>query len=98
MEISSKHVSVIFLVIFFVTIKILSPFSQAAIPVGVSQAQHYSGKGFGPVIEIPHPNIGVDIYVVEGSPALYYSNVVFLGNLFLNILVLSCAVYFWKRG
>ena len=96
MHITSRHISVLFVLLLGVTLRILPPFGQADIPIGVSQTQYYKGKGIGPVIEIPHPNIGVDIYVVEGSPALYYSNVIFVGNSMLILLVLYCARYFWR--
>lgn len=96
MQVTSRHIALMFLILFFLTLRILPPFSQADIPVGVTQTQYYKGKGILPIIEIPHPNIGVDIYVVEGSPPLYYSNVIFLGNMLINILTFSCAVFFWR--
>jgi len=97
MKISSHQIAGMFLFLLLFTLWLLPPFSQADIPVGVAQTQYYKGKGIGPIIEIPHPSIGIDIYVVEGSPALYYSNIIFVGNALINVLILYFAVFFWRK-
>ncbi len=97
MKIGFRYIAGMFLLLLLFTMWILSPFSQAVIPVGVSQTQYYRGRGIGPVIEIPHPHIGVEVSAAPGSPALYYSNVIFVGNLILNLVVLSFSVLFWRK-
>ena len=94
--IEKKSVSLVFLALFIMCLKILTPFGQGVFPESVNYVDYFERKGLGPIITMTPPHSSVEVDCI--GYGCYYVAVVLFGNLVLNLVCLIGFYYFWKLG
>ncbi len=91
-----KGISLIFLVMFFITMRVLWPFGQGVFPESVDYVKYFESRGLRPIITMTPPHSGVEVDCI--GYACYYVAVILFGNLILNLVCLTGFYYFWKHN